>query len=230
MGPKGKHEGAGPADGPGGTVPAGEMLDSSPFGDDPEAEPTGPPRRGPSTLTLVLGAGVVLVAGIILGIQAHKALGGPAADPAASNAAVRQGSGGLGGPGGSGGGSGDGRGFGGGQWNGPGGQNGQPGQNGQGGQGAQNGRTGPGGGFGGRGGFGGAAVGTVQRVEGTKVYVQTRDGSVVTVNTGDETTVRVSKKGKVADLKPGGAVVVQGERAGDGSITATAISEGGGRG
>ncbi|MFF0248017.1 hypothetical protein [Streptosporangium sandarakinum] len=227
MGPKGKHEGAGPAEGPGGTVPAGEVLDSSPFGDDLETELTGPPRRGPSTLTLVLGAGVVLVAGIILGIQAHKALGGPAAGPAASNAAVRQGPGGPGGSGGSGGGFGDGRGFGGGQ------RNGRPGQNGQGDQGdqgTQNGRTGPGGGFGGRGGFGGAAVGTVQRVEGTKVYVQTRDGSVVTVNTGDDTTVRVSKKGKVADLEPGGAVVVQGERAGDGSITATAISEGGGRG
>ncbi|MFG1755171.1 hypothetical protein [Streptosporangium sandarakinum] len=221
MGPKGKHEGAGPADGPGGTVPAGEVLDGSPFGDDLETELTGPPRRGPSTLTLVLGAGVVLVAGIVLGIQAHKALGGPAAGPAASNAAVRQGSGG---PGGSGSGFGDGRGFGGGQ------RSGQPGQNGQGDQGTQNGRTGPGGGFGGRGGFGGAAVGTVQRVEGTKVYVQTRDGSVVTVNTGDDTTVRVSKKGKVTDLEPGGAVVVQGERAGDGSITATAISEGGGRG
>ncbi|MET9068482.1 hypothetical protein [Streptosporangium sandarakinum] len=224
MGPKGKHEGAGPDDGPGGTVPAGEVLDGSPFGNDLETELTGPPRRGPSTLTLVLGAGVVLVAGIILGIQAHKALGGPAAGPAASNAAVRQGSGdpgGFGGPGGSGGGFGDGRGFGGGRRN---GQNGQLGQNGQGGQGTQNGRTGPGGGF------GGAAVGTVQRVEGTKVYVQTRDGSVVTVNTRDDTTVRVSKKGKVTDLKPGGAVVVQGERAGDGSITATAISEGGGRG
>ncbi|MGV9323885.1 hypothetical protein [Streptosporangium sandarakinum] len=229
MGPKGKHEGAGQGDGPGGTVPAGEVLDGSPFGDDLETELTGPPRRGPSTLTLVLGAGVVLVAGIILGIQAHKALGGPAAGPAASNAAVRQGSGGpggFGGPGGSGD-FGDGRGFGGGRRN---GQNGQLGQNGQGGQGTQNGRTGPGGGFGGRGGFGGAAVGIVQRVEGTKVYVQTRDGSVVTVNTGDDTTVRVSKKGKVTDLKPGGAVVVQGERAGDGSITATAISEGGGRG
>ncbi|MEU9831557.1 hypothetical protein AB0D67_08440 [Streptosporangium sp. NPDC048047] len=222
MGPRGRHEGAGPDDAPDGAAHAGEVLDTSPFGDDPETEPAGPPRHGPSRLTLVLGAGVVLVAGVILGIQAHKAFGGPAASSSAS-AAVRQG------PGGSGGGFGNGQGFG----NGRGGQEGQGTQGGQGdqnGQGARNGRSGPGGDFGGRGGFGGAAVGTVQRVEGTKVYVQTRDGSVITVNTGDDTTVRVSKKGKVADLEPGGTVVVQGEKAGDGSITATAISEGGGRG
>nr|BFE83995.1 hypothetical protein GCM10020093_065960 [Planobispora longispora] len=37
-------------------------------------------------------------------------------------------------------------------------------------------------------------VGTVQRVEDGKVYVQTMDGSVVTVNTTGETTVRVSRE------------------------------------
>ncbi|GIH78470.1 hypothetical protein [Planobispora longispora] len=72
-------------------------------------------------------------------------------------------------------------------------------------------------------------VGTVQRVEDGKVYVQTMDGSVVTVNTTGETTVRVSREGKVADLRAGGTVVVQGTRGEDGSLTATSISEGAGR-
>ncbi|GAA4225778.1 hypothetical protein FHR32_002299 [Streptosporangium album] len=174
-------------------APAGDMLETSPFRGDLDSELVVRPRRGLSRLTLVLGAGVMLVAGVIVGIQAQKAMGGPAGASGASgarSAAVGQGAG----PGGYGGGGGF-------------------------------------GGFGGRqqgGGGQGGAVGTVQRVDGTKLYVTTMDGSVVTVNTSGETAVRVTKKGKVTDLKPGGTVVVQGAKAEDGSITATAISEGGG--
>ncbi|MER5324836.1 hypothetical protein [Streptosporangium roseum] len=194
------------------TAPAGRSLETSPFAGDLEDELTVGPRRGLSTLTLVLGAGVMLVAGVVVGIQAQKALGAPAGAAGVPGAAVRQGAG----PGGYGGGPGGYGGFGGRQ---------QGGQGGQGGPGGQGGQGGPGGG----GGQGGAAVGTVERVDGGKVYVKTMDGSVVTVNTSGETAVRIAKEGKVADLKPGGTVVVQGPRAEDGSITATAISEGGGR-
>ncbi|MET8339321.1 hypothetical protein ABZV14_27225 [Streptosporangium canum] len=187
------------------TAPAGKSLETSPFTGDLADELTVRPRRGLSTLTLVLGAGVMLVAGVVVGIQAQKALGAPAGAADAPGAAVRQGAG----PGGYGG-------FGGRQ---------QGGQGGPGGQGGQGGPGGPGG----QGGQGGAAFGTVERVDGGKVYVKTMDGSVVTVNTSGGTAVRISKEGKVADLKPGGTVVVQGPRGEDGSITATAISEGGGR-
>ncbi|MFG1944319.1 hypothetical protein [Nonomuraea sp. NPDC048826] len=57
-------------------------LDTSPFQDDLRAEPAGPPRRA-SKLTLALLTGVVLVAGILTGIQAQKAFGTPAATAAA---------------------------------------------------------------------------------------------------------------------------------------------------
>ncbi|WP_051753363.1 hypothetical protein [Streptosporangium amethystogenes] len=177
------------------TVPAGRSLEGSPFQGDLDSELAARPPRRLSTLTLVLGAGVMLVAGVVVGIQMQKAMGVTSGPTGAPGAAIRQGAG----PGGSGGYGGFG--------------NGQQGQ-------------GPGQGGGGRGGM---TVGTVQRVEGEKVYLQTTDGSVVTVNTTDETSVRLTKEGKVADLKPGGTVVVQGAKAEDGSVSATAINEGGGR-
>ncbi|WP_326645468.1 hypothetical protein OG884_13210 [Streptosporangium sp. NBC_01755] len=209
------------------TVPAGRPLESSPFPGDLDSELAARPPRRLATLTLVLGAGVMLVAGVIVGIQVQKAVGGtsgPSGPAGAPGAAMRQGTG----PGGFGGGQQGGQGAGqGGQVAGPGGFGGgqQSGQGaGQGGQGAGQGGNGPGGG-----GRGGMTVGTVQRVDGGKVYLQTADGSVVTVNTTGETSVRLTKEGRVADLKPGGTVVVQGARAEDGSVAATAINEGGGR-
>ncbi|MEV6867473.1 hypothetical protein AB0M44_41590 [Streptosporangium subroseum] len=178
------------------TVSNGKLLETSPFAGDLESELAARPRRRFSTLTVVLAAGVMLVAGVIVGIQAQKALGGSDA-PGGPGAALRQG-GGTGGGGFAGA---------------------------QGAQGAQ----GQGGGQGRQGGFGGLTVGTVQKVDGEKVYVQTMDGSVVTVKTTGETAVRLAKEGKVADLKPGGTVSVQGAKADDGSVTATMINEGGGR-
>ncbi|MFF3443151.1 hypothetical protein [Streptosporangium sp. NPDC002721] len=187
------------------TVPAGRALESSPFRGDLDDELAARPPRRLSTLTLALGAGVMLVAGVIVGIQAQKAMGAPSGVPAGAVRQAGAGPGGFGGPGGVGG-----------------GQQGRRG--GQGNQGGQEGRNGQG-----AGGRGGMTVGTVQRVEGGKVYVQTADGSVVTVNTTDETSVRVTKEGEVTDLRPGGAVVVRGSTADDGSVTATAINEGAGR-
>lgn len=177
-------------------TPARELLESSPFKGDLDGELAAGGRRGISRLTLVLGAALALVVGVIVGIQAQKALGAPTGDRAN---AVRQGPGGYGAPGD--------YGRGGGQGNGQ--------------------RGGFGGGFGG--GQGGMTVGTVQKVEGGKVYLQQQDGTVVTVNTTDETNVRISKEGKVTDLTTGGTVVVQGAKGEDGSVTATSISEGGGR-
>ncbi|MFF4412325.1 hypothetical protein ACFYY8_07310 [Streptosporangium sp. NPDC001559] len=186
-------------------TPARELLETSPFKGDLDGELAAGRRRGISRLTLVLGAALALVVGVIVGIQAQKALGGPTGDRAA---AVRQGPGGYGAPGGYGGRGafGQGGGQGGGQGNGQGGfGNGQ------------------------RGGQGGVTVGTVQKVEGGKVYLKQQDGTVVTVNTTDQTSVRISKQGEVGDLTTGGTVVVQGAKGEDGSVTATAINEGGAR-
>jgi hypothetical protein len=95
---------------------AENLLEVSPFDGDLEAELAAQPaRRGPSKLTLVFGAGVVLVAGVFAGIEAQKTFGSPAATSfaaGAGNAGAARG-GQAGGPGGGGGFGGQGGGFGG---------------------------------------------------------------------------------------------------------------------
>jgi hypothetical protein len=94
----------------------------------------------------------------------------------------------------------------------------------QGGTGGTQGGTGqPGGGFRGAGGRG--TTGTVDRVDGTTVYVKTAQGADVKVSTSDSTTVGVTQQGKLADLKPGATVVVQGQAGSDGTVTAQAITQ-----
>ncbi|MBB2914721.1 hypothetical protein FHS43_006033 [Streptosporangium becharense] len=210
-----------------GTVSAERTLETSPFPGDLDSELAPRQGRGLSKVTLALGAGVFLVAGVIIGIQAQKAMGAPAVVAGGPAAGVRQLPTAPGTAGGRQGGQPVPPGAQNGQ-NGQGGQLGQPGtQGGQNGQGAQQGdRLGQ---LGQPGGRGGVTIGTVQRVDGTTLYVKIADGSVVTVKTTGDTAVRVTKEAEVADLKPGGTVVVQGGRAGDGSVTATSISEGGGR-
>ncbi len=89
-------------------------------------------------------------------------------------------------------------------------------------QGGQQGGTGQqGGGF--RGGRG--TTGTVDRVDGTTVYVKTAQGDDVKVSTSDSTTVGVTQPGKLADLKPGATVVVQGQAGSDGTVAAQAITQ-----
>ncbi|GLW11906.1 hypothetical protein Misp01_70340 [Microtetraspora sp. NBRC 13810] len=176
------------------TMTAEQLLSSSPFEGDLDAELAARPGRRPaSKLTLGLAACVLLVAGVLIGIQAQKAVGGSSGgDRQALIQAFANGQGQRGG------------GFG------------------QGGQG--------GGGFGqgGAGRAGGATVGTVKLVDGKKIYVQATDGSTVTVTTDDDTDIRVAKKGRIGDLKPGSTVVVQGSRGADGTVAATAVNEGGG--
>lgn len=70
-----------------------------------------------------------------------------------------------------------------------------------------------------------AVTGTVDRVEGDTVYVETSDGETVPVTTDDGTEVRISKEGSVADLEEGSSVVVRGEQK-DGSVAADAIDAG----
>ncbi|NUP22024.1 MAG: hypothetical protein HOZ81_39370 [Streptomyces sp.] len=164
-------------------------LDSSPFPDDLGEELAVQPAKGVSKLTLGLAAAVLLVAGVLIGIQAGKAFGSSSGTPAAAQ---------------------------------------QPRTNGQfpGGYGRQNGYgQQPGnGGFGQR--MGGGTAGTVEKVDGDKVYVKTMDGSTVTVTTSDQTTVQISKPGKVADLAAGTTVVVRGRQGEDGTVTATTITQG----
>ncbi|MEV4051633.1 hypothetical protein AB0J55_10640 [Amycolatopsis sp. NPDC049688] len=91
-------------------------------------------------------------------------------------------------------------------------------------QGGQQAGTGQqGGGFRGAGGRG--TTGTVDHVDGTTVYLKTAQGTDVKVSTSDSTTVGVTQAGKLADLKPGATVVVQGQAGDDGTVAAQAITQ-----
>ncbi|MDT7799341.1 MAG: hypothetical protein QOI78_2774, partial [Actinomycetota bacterium] len=80
-----------------------------------------------------------------------------------------------------------------------------------------------------RGAGGRGTTGTVDRVDGTTVYVKTAQGTDVKVSTSDSTTVGVTQAGKLADLKPGSTVVVQGQAGDDGTVAAQAITQQAGR-
>ncbi len=101
-----------------------------------------------------------------------------------------------------------------------GGPNGQRFQGGRGEQGGQ----GPGGSF------GGMTSGTVVEVEDGVIHVKTSDGKTVQVKTSGDTKVTLSEEGSAKDLKSGASVVVQGETADDGTVTASTVTEGGGTG
>ncbi|MFC6086123.1 hypothetical protein [Sphaerisporangium aureirubrum] len=178
-------------------------LRDSPFGGDLDAELTPRPRaRRAPRLTMVLGAGVLLVAGMVIGIQAHKTFGGDgragAVQALLAGGGVR--GGGAARAGGPGAGQGPGQ---------------APGQ----------GRGGAGGQAGGA--FGDVTLGTVKLVDGRKIYVETATGDLVVVTTTGDTKVQISKEGAVKDLKPGSTVVVQGKRGADGTVAATTVNQGG---
>jgi hypothetical protein len=67
-------------------------------------------------------------------------------------------------------------------------------------------------------------TGTVKLVDGTTIYVQKADGTVVTVKTGGTTKVSTSKAGKLSDVKAGQSVTVQGATGSDGTVTATTVT------
>ncbi|MEU6412132.1 hypothetical protein [Microbispora sp. NPDC046933] len=191
-----------------------ELLETSPFDDDlQEALAARPARAGGSKLTLALAGGVLLVAGLLLGIQVQKLLGGstPAQFPARA-----AGAGAYAGAGQAPGGGGPGAGLGGGYARGAGG----------GFAGGGAGRAGGGTGAGAGAGPGGMTFGTVKLVDGDKIYVQTVNGGVVTVTTSGDTKVQVTRAGKVSDLKPGSFVTVAGTADAQGQVAATSVTEG----
>ena len=69
----------------------------------------------------------------------------------------------------------------------------------------------------------GATVGTIGANDGSTLTVDGIGGSPVTVRTNDQTQVVAIGGAKVSDLKVGDSVVIQGDKAGDGSITARII-------
>ncbi len=180
--------------------PDEDLLSSSPFeGDLSEqlaAEPR--PRRRPPSVTVLLGAGVLIVGGFVGGVQADRHWGvKKTPDPAAlisQLAARRAGQGGGGGFGGFGGG------FGG------------------------AGTTGTGQGGGGAGQTGGGTTGTVKLVDGDILYVQTADG-IVRVKTTGSTKVSIARKSTLKALKAGSPVVVRGTAGQDGTVTATSVDQ-----
>jgi hypothetical protein len=75
----------------------------------------------------------------------------------------------------------------------------------------------------GRGGAG--TTGTIDHIDGGTVYVKQPDGTVVKVTTSDTTQVSKTAVGKVSDLKAGETIVIQGQKSGDGTVTAQRITE-----
>ncbi|MFR9778269.1 DUF5666 domain-containing protein [Micromonospora sp. MS34] len=69
-----------------------------------------------------------------------------------------------------------------------------------------------------------ATTGKVKLVDGGVLYLETADGNVVTVRTDDHTAVRTSRASDLAKLKAGQTVSVEGTRAADGTVTATAVT------
>ncbi|MFD9894215.1 DUF5666 domain-containing protein [Amycolatopsis sp. NPDC059027] len=98
------------------------------------------------------------------------------------------------------------------------GQGQRQGQNGTGGQG-----TGNQGGTRGAGGRG--TAGTIEKIEGSTLTLKTAQGTEITVSTTDSTTIGLTQPGKLADLKPGATVTVQGQPDSSGAVTAQAITQ-----
>jgi len=67
-------------------------------------------------------------------------------------------------------------------------------------------------------------TGTVKLVDHGTIYLQTADGTLVTIKTSGKTTVRTAAKGALKDVKAGDTVTVQGSTAADGTVTATAVT------
>jgi cytochrome c-type biogenesis protein CcmE len=76
-----------------------------------------------------------------------------------------------------------------------------------------------------RGNGGRGTIGTIDRIEGTTVYVKTMNGQIVKVSTSDSTKVEVTTEGKLDDLKAGQQVVVQGQAGEDGTVNGQTITQ-----
>jgi len=74
--------------------------------------------------------------------------------------------------------------------------------------------------------FGRPVSGTVQKVAGNTITVVAQDGTVTTATVSDSTTYSKDGTIKATDLKAGEQVVVVGQKASDGSMTATQVTAG----
>jgi hypothetical protein len=181
-------------------APAEDLLNTSPFDGDlsEELDAAPKPRRRLPSVTVFLGAGVLIVGGFVGGVQADRHWGAKPSSNASdllSQFARRAGQ--------NGGGLGVGA-LGGGQTGG--------------------GRQGTGTGQGQGGGSG--TTGTVKLVDGSTIWVQTPNG-LVRVKTTGSTKVTVAKKSTAKALKAGSPVTVQGSTGQDGTVTATSVKQGG---
>ena len=90
------------------------------------------------------------------------------------------------------------------------------------------GQNGPGSTIGNGGAFpgGNATAGTIKRIDGDTITIETPNGDTVTVNVGSDTSIQVTNDGSLSDLGTGDTVVVAGTQ-NDGSIDANSITEGG---
>ncbi|BCJ71908.1 hypothetical protein CS0771_14520 [Catellatospora sp. IY07-71] len=68
--------------------------------------------------------------------------------------------------------------------------------------------------------------GKIKLVDGTTVYIETADGSVLTIKTGENTTVQATEKITLKDLAAGTDITVQGTTQ-DTTVTATSITTAG---
>ncbi|AEV83221.1 hypothetical protein ACWT_2201 [Actinoplanes sp. SE50] len=84
----------------------------------------------------------------------------------------------------------------------------------------------PSGGFGPTGPAAPGTSGTISRIDGNTVYVQTAAGQTVTVRASDTTTVSKTTPATVADLTAGLRVTVQGATDSSGVVSATSITTG----
>jgi hypothetical protein len=72
----------------------------------------------------------------------------------------------------------------------------------------------------------GMTVGTVKLVDGQKLYVTDASGATVIVTVPATATVTSQAEIPLSGLSAGDSVVVRGEAAADGSVTATSVAEG----
>jgi len=70
----------------------------------------------------------------------------------------------------------------------------------------------------------GATVGTVEKVEGNIVTLNTRTGTTVLVDIGNSTSIQKMAEGSLADISAGVNITVSGNKNADGSIQARSIT------
>jgi Domain of unknown function (DUF5666) len=179
-----------------------DPLSTSPFEGDLAQELAKAPRaRRLPGLTTYLCAGVVLAAGFVIGAQTDRHLGQHLGQQGATTAQGTRAIPGAGIPG---------AGIRGG---------GMPGQ--AGGQGQGGGAPGASGGTGSAGG----TTGTVQKIAGKTIYLQTANGVIQVKMTGT-TKIRILQNSSAKNLKSGTSIIVEGAQAKDGTLTATSVSQG----